>query len=1314
MTARSRIGPTAKVALVTAVVLAVCWGSAEALMRSSWPLRIMRERIVGQLGRALGAAVSIERLERGPGRLSFELVGLDVGSVDGSTGVLEVSRATGQLSWRTFLGGGPVIESLVIDSPVLALQEGVLSMQAVAGLDGLESISDIEIREFELRDGRLVWNGRDYPLAVRGSGLSLRAEFDPTARNHRVEASFEELEFTAHGTVALPSTSASMTAIVGADGISITSASLEGPGIDASLRGSLLGEQLGTMSVAYRIRSAISLLAGVVGAGQIGLSGQAEIVGEVNWDRASGQPRYAGTFRTTGVRLPAVEAGLRLAGIYSGTGDQVEISDMAGSLLGAEVSATLSARGPPADWTLAMSGEARSVSLAAVAEAAGVTNLPWDGLFNVTWESSGSAVDGLCTRVGAEIVPVSSPAKIPLSGAVHLVHSTDSGQVEVEGLTVRTPNLDLSGSGFRTGDGSGQISVDLTLASREAVERVLAVAQPGTGLPMQTPAGAYAYRGTLRWVGPALANAMLDGEFRITDLVAAGQAWGSLAVDGTLGPGGLAVRNGRLLDGTGRMDIVGRFPLGRDGEVSLEVTAVALDAAKLARTIGFDLPVSGSVGMTASVFGTAAAPRARASVEVDSPACFGERFDRLEAQVEYGPAGLRIRDAVLWRDTSTLRADASFEGEPREVTIDAESSDWPLEGFTWARVLAPHLAGSARFDISASGQASSRTRLSDLAIRGDWSVSGLRASDLDLGDWRGSVRSARDAPELALAWDAELFDGQLRGSASIGTAGSSRYEGTLEYVGLSPLAFIPLGARLGAGARGAVTGSAAFSGSTDRAGSFDLSGLIDQSELLLPAAGRDPISITNVFPLRWAIRDGSVRLDSMSLTGADTSFQVDGTIGLLEPRGLDVSILGDISLATLHGFLGSFRPVGTASIRVRIGGTLEEPLPEGRLSVRDASLDLPGSPLRVGNVNGVVAFEGGQARIERLDGQSGGGHVRMSGVAELTGAQAQYRLRADVEGVRVNYPATIHSVVDGQLTLAGAGLRSLLDGNIAIARLSTADGLSIGELFAGMQQTSLVAASEPVLDGMQINVHIGSVPQLPVETQLVRDAEVGIDLSVVGTVADLALVGQVQILEGELRMLGTHYRINRGQVRFLGPAQRQPVLDVDLETRIRDVDLELVLSGPADSLNLSYRSDPPLPFHSLVDLVAVGKEPTIDPSISSRRRIEQQSVVQTGADNLLSQAISRPVSKRLQRFFGVSRLKVDPQVGGLESNPSARLSTEQQIADDITLIYSYDLSSAQQQAIRIEWNPDRKWSFIVTRDQNGLIGSDILFKLRRR
>jgi len=89
-------------------------------------------------------------------------------------------------------------------------------------------------------------------------------------------------------------------------------------------------------------------------------------------------------------------------------------------------------------------------------------------------------------------------------------------------------------------------------------------------------------------------------------------------------------------------------------------------------------------------------------------------------------------------------------------------------------------------------------------------------------------------------------------------------------------------------------------------------------------------------------------------------------------------------------------------------------------------------------------------------------------------------------------------------------------------------------------------------------------------------------------------------------------------------------------------------------------------------------------------------------------------SQRLQRFFGVSRLKVDPQAGGAEFNPGARISTEQQITPNMTLLYSYDLSEAQQQIVRFEWAPTRQWSFIITRDENGLVGADLLFKKRLR
>ena len=112
--------------------------------------------------------------------------------------------------------------------------------------------------------------------------------------------------------------------------------------------------------------------------------------------------------------------------------------------------------------------------------------------------------------------------------------------------------------------------------------------------------------------------------------------------------------------------------------------------------------------------------------------------------------------------------------------------------------------------------------------------------------------------------------------------------------------------------------------------------------------------------------------------------------------------------------------------------------------------------------------------------------------------------------------------------------------------------------------------------------------------------------------------------------------------------------------------------------------------------------------------MQQQHLLQTGANTVMAQALAQPGSRRVQRFFGVSRLKVDPQAGGAEFNPSARISTDQPITNDLTLTYSYDLSSAQQQTVRVEWAPTRRWSMIVTRDENGLVGADLIYKKRLR
>jgi translocation and assembly module TamB len=359
-----------------------------------------------------------------------------------------------------------------------------------------------------------------------------------------------------------------------------------------------------------------------------------------------------------------------------------------------------------------------------------------------------------------------------------------------------------------------------------------------------------------------------------------------------------------------------------------------------------------------------------------------------------------------------------------------------------------------------------------------------------------------------------------------------------------------------------------------------------------------------------------------------------------------------------------------------------------------------------------MTFNGRRMRIDEIKATSGGGTVRLTGTAVYEQGSASYRLSAEAQQVRMRYPSNMTSTIDGKLTFSGNDLQTLLTGEIIVMRLSTSPDANLGNMIAALGEPQRTPAGGPFLRNTQLNVRIGSIPDLPVQTTMFRNMQVEVDMRVVGTAVSPSLLGNISVTQGEMRFQGTRYVINRGEIDFTNPFRIEPVLDFELETRIRDVNIALNVSGPARNMNLSYRSDPPLEFNQLVSLIAVGRSPTTDPVLAAQERVEAQPLIQAGANTLLSQALSRPFSKGLQRFFGVSRLRVDPQVGGAEAVPTARISTEQQITNDLTLIYSYNLADSEQQSVRVEWAPNRRLSFIVTRDENGLVGADVLYKKR--
>ncbi len=150
-----------------------------------------------------------------------------------------------------------------------------------------------------------------------------------------------------------------------------------------------------------------------------------------------------------------------------------------------------------------------------------------------------------------------------------------------------------------------------------------------------------------------------------------------------------------------------------------------------------------------------------------------------------------------------------------------------------------------------------------------------------------------------------------------------------------------------------------------------------------------------------------------------------------------------------------------------------------------------------------------------------------------------------------------------------------------------------------------------------------------------------------------------------------------------------------------------------DDLKLSYRSDPPLTFEQIVQLLATNTTPA-NPVIAAHQPTPpQQSFGQMGESALLGQAVANPLASRVQRVFGLSQLKIDPSFSG-NNGQTARVTLQQKIASNITFTYITDVTQTNAQIVRVQWDLTNSLSAVGLRDYNGNVSVEFFYKFTRR
>jgi len=469
------------------------------------------------------------------------------------------------------------------------------------------------------------------------------------------------------------------------------------------------------------------------------------------------------------------------------------------------------------------------------------------------------------------------------------------------------------------------------------------------------------------------------------------------------------------------------------------------------------------------------------------------------------------------------------------------------------------------------------------------------------------------------------------------------------------------------------------------------------------------VELHNSEPIRLALNNNLVRVESFHLVGTDTQLDARGSVELGANPRMNLRADGRLNLKLIQSLNSDLNSSGLVDMNIRIGGTFTKPDIVGQVTISNGALSLIDFPNGLSKINGRLSFDQERIQVQSLTAQTGGGEVRIGGFANYY-PRVVFDISVQGQDIRMRYPQGVSSTADLNLKLAGSLNSSTLSGDVTITRFAFNNQFDIGNFISTANRAPEVPRASPV-NNVRFNIHVVSTPQLQVQSSLAKVAG-NADLQIRGTPADPVVLGRINLTEGMFDFNGASYRLDRGDVTFLNPVHTDPIIDIAATTRVRDYDITFRIAGQVSkTLKPTFSSDPPLPEADIINLLAFGQTRE-EAQIAATQG--SSTMTETVSNTILGQAFNSAVSDRVSKLFGVSRVKISPEVGSAQTNPTAQITIEQQVSNKVTVTYISNLTQSSQQSIFVEYYIDRNVSVIAGRDQYGVVSFNVRIRQRKR
>ena len=1179
-------------------------------------------------------------------------------------------------------------------------------------------IFDLAIGHLELDDGTILYNDARIPLVAEGKDLDFTLDWGNSAGGAGLYlGKFRSQKFSIADKKFLPvNADLSLKFTFSPDEFLVDQMRLKV--LDSTLDAEADVKNLTHPSATFRYRGNLALpdLRAWMKKPAIP-SGAVDFNGGGNWDGKDWVTEGHYSAREVALRFQWFhDSGITSRGDYHASHGQLVVPDFEAHAFGGEMTGrvNLTFKG----LLFRVDSQGTGMSLEQVLAAVDNPSLPvnplhWDGMFSVEATTTWSKGFQHVTSRGTTIWDTSKEPKVgsvPATAHIEYDYSEDRNDVIVRSSEIDTASSSVKFNGtLGAKDTALEVGVDIRdlLPWDDFINRI----RGATAEPM-------VIGGSATWLGKLtgpLGGPEFSGHFHGQNAKYGDLYWDDIEGDMLYNPDAFDLQRVRATRGKSSAQLemsmeLAHWTFAPDAQWSFDAAVVATPTQGLQEMFGWKYAASGLLTGQFHMRGTRSDPSLTGLFDIANLDAWGWKADHARGQLVLNHDEIKVQNADIrltprtggaGAAAGTLTGDFSLKLEDRSVDFNLTGAVIPIENIGRIQTARMPLSGSLNFQLKGSGP------ILTPKVAGTLRLVDLRAGNEDLGSFDAKLNS--DGAKMRLDVSSALPPDRLRGWVELGLSGNFPLTGELDSKGLDIDPLIEAGLHLDA-----LTGHSSMDAHVKIAGAaMQPDTITADANISKLAFDYEYVKLENSGPLEITYSRNEVRVQHASLKGDTSDFQIEGFAHLGgTDRSMQMAINGKVDMHLLGGFIPTLDVRGAAAINTTIAGTIDRPLITGRMQMQDASVNYGDFPAGLSKISGEFVFDTSRMVFDNVHAETGGGQMILSG--SLTYGEGKSAARYDITtratGVRVRYPEGMSWLANGTLRFAGNFQAAQLTGNVTIQRVLMSQGFDLASLVSSPASSSGgPSTSSPFLRNLQFEIQADSAPNARVEWNGAQ-FDANANMRIRGTWENPNLLGHISLQNGQITFAGNKYRVTRGDIDFVDPFRMDPVLSMQATTTISQYEVTLDLTGKASHLNLSYRSDPSLPTSDIISLLALG-QPTQSTQYASSSGGNNS---QMGATTLLSEAISSQLGGRVEKLFGITSFRVDPFLAGTgtEQNAATRVTVQQQVSKNISVIYSTNVTGSQEEVIQIEYQVRPDLSIVALRDINGTFSLDIVKKIR--